>query len=178
MASSADVTAGNFAHFEFGKVVITGEFGERLIIIIAFIKEIGGNAIGFTVFKAFGINGKLVSVFALDFGFNKMAVRGVEGNFITFADKIPFAVIAEDVELEGIVEIDFTVGFVVPDAEDIAFVIKVIFILGSEAYFIEGIGIIRLCFLQFSAAGKKKRKAKKNQNNFFQKKQRPFVCNK
>lgn len=71
-------------------------------------------------------------------------------------------------EFKSIMEGKTFGAFVFPDAADISFVFKTIAVLGIESYVFSCFGIIRFRFRKFLASGKKKHKAEKNKNYFFQ----------
>ena len=160
--------AAYFFQFFFSKFVITGEFCKDLIIVSAFIKEIGGNSVNFTFFKFIGVNGKVISCGRFAFGRNSVAVIGVETYFFAFINNEPFSVVAENMELEGIIKRKFFGSFVFPIAANGDFVAEIIFILCGKNNVFSGFGIIRFCFFKFFASGKDKDEAKNQKNNFFQ----------
>lgn len=160
--------AGNFLHFLLCKLVIINKFCKSLVIISGFIKEIGGNAIGFSVFDLIGEKRKVISGAGFAFRVDSVAVIGVESNLVAFCENIPFAVVSENVELKNVVEGKAFLAFVLPEAADASFVIEIIVVLSIKSYFFHCFGIKRFRFLKLLAAGKKKDETKKNKNYFFQ----------
>ena len=162
------VAVAYFFHFFFSKFAVTGEFSKCLIIVSVFVKEIGGNSVNLALFEFVGIKGKVISCGGFFFGGNSVAIIGIEINFVTFGNKVPFSVVAEHMELESIIEGKFFGRFVFPVAANRDFVAEIIFILCGKNNVLSGLGIIRFGFFEFFTSGKNKDEAKNQKNDFFQ----------